>query len=424
MFASNLIPVNIKLRLVRLWIMNLDDITSNEIEKLCLNNCDSKCCLLDVLINEKDMDAVKMNKGFSIVNNIIIQERDSSKYDTVLFIWDLLPKCLGSFCCAEEPTIGDNNLLCLLNLAEAYPPPEKLDWTLNAQRNTAYTISSIIKCYQLKSSEHQNLLSSLLQHILTIIRLSSADATNTIKNHKDFPSILADLCLSERNSVCSLSFEILIQLCQRPQAETLLLHSIALQHRHILTAICRICHNCVVSSLTLFQIIIRSKEENERNFVELEEIHDVEFLKSVFFQLETIISLGLDWVSDHAWKCMETMLSADFSSYPHLQELQYDFAADPWLYLLIRNFKSYSENCLEFLKFWFRRYVLNNEGKKYIVHGKSILCTSFLDKTVVHISITLINQTYKNEMVMIKAKEIIQLIVKSLQYYPKSYCAR
>lgn len=54
----------------------------------------------------------------------------------------------------------------------------------------------------------------------------------------------------------------------------------------------RPCHNCIVSSITLFQIIIRFSEEHTRtNIVKLNDTPTVESLKSIFLQLETIISL-------------------------------------------------------------------------------------------------------------------------------------
>lgn len=49
----------------------------------------------------------------------------------------------------------------------------------------------------------------------------------------------------------------------------------------------RLCHNCMLSSITLFQFVLKYYEEDTT--VEFNETLNVEFLKSVFMQLETII---------------------------------------------------------------------------------------------------------------------------------------
>lgn len=51
----------------------------------------------------------------------------------------------------------------------------------------------------------------------------------------------------------------------------------------------RQCHNCIISSITLFQIIIQ-RNEGTCYIVEFNDAPTVEFFKSVFMQLETIIS--------------------------------------------------------------------------------------------------------------------------------------
>lgn len=52
----------------------------------------------------------------------------------------------------------------------------------------------------------------------------------------------------------------------------------------------RLCHNCITESIILFQIIIQYYEENISNIDELNEAPTVDFFKSIFIQLETIIS--------------------------------------------------------------------------------------------------------------------------------------
>jgi len=62
----------------------------------------------------------------------------------------------------------------LLNLTESFSL-RNLDISINEHRNIAYTISSIIHSYQSTFSEQYSLLSSLLQHLLTLIQLSKID---------------------------------------------------------------------------------------------------------------------------------------------------------------------------------------------------------------------------------------------------------
>lgn len=52
----------------------------------------------------------------------------------------------------------------------------------------------------------------------------------------------------------------------------------------------RLCENCIISSITLFKIILRYYEEDICKSGELNEAPTVDFLKSIFMQLETIIS--------------------------------------------------------------------------------------------------------------------------------------
>lgn len=51
----------------------------------------------------------------------------------------------------------------------------------------------------------------------------------------------------------------------------------------------RLCHNCILSSITFFQFVLKYYEEDTSTTVEFNETLTVEFLKSVFMQLETII---------------------------------------------------------------------------------------------------------------------------------------
>lgn len=53
----------------------------------------------------------------------------------------------------------------------------------------------------------------------------------------------------------------------------------------------RLCQNCIIASITLFQIMIQYYEkDNIYNIVEFDETPTIEFLKSIFIKLETIIS--------------------------------------------------------------------------------------------------------------------------------------
>jgi len=111
----------------------------------------------------------------------------------------MLPIYLGSFCCTQNPKgIGGNknivlydtvqlflfylicintaatNLTLLLNLTE----PCFLrgaNISINEHRSIVYTMSSIIKSHQSTFTEQYSLLSSLLQHLLTLIQLSNSD---------------------------------------------------------------------------------------------------------------------------------------------------------------------------------------------------------------------------------------------------------
>lgn len=51
----------------------------------------------------------------------------------------------------------------------------------------------------------------------------------------------------------------------------------------------RLCHNCIISSITLFQIIIQ-RNESICYLVEFNDAPTVEFFNTVFIRLETIIS--------------------------------------------------------------------------------------------------------------------------------------
>jgi hypothetical protein len=66
------------------------------------------------------------------------------------------------------------NLKLLLNLTESCSF-DGLNICINEHRNLVYTMSSIVKSYQSNFPERYSLLSSLLQHILTLIQLSNND---------------------------------------------------------------------------------------------------------------------------------------------------------------------------------------------------------------------------------------------------------
>jgi len=52
----------------------------------------------------------------------------------------------------------------------------------------------------------------------------------------------------------------------------------------------RLCQNCIISSITLFKIILKYYEEGICKSVEFTEAPSVDFLKTIFMQLKTIIS--------------------------------------------------------------------------------------------------------------------------------------
>lgn len=59
---------------------------------------------------------------------------------------------------------------------------------------------------------------------------------------------------------------------------------------YILDAMSRKCQNCIISSITLLQIIIHYYEKYINDTAEFNEILTVEFFRSVFVQLKTFIS--------------------------------------------------------------------------------------------------------------------------------------
>ncbi|CAI6349302.1 unnamed protein product [Macrosiphum euphorbiae] len=263
-------------------------------------------------------------------------------------------------------------------------------------------MSSIIKSHQSTFTEQYSLLSSLLQHFLTLIQLSNSDVLNTIKKNKDFLYVLESLCLSKNNNICFLSINTLVQLCHLEQEETnmkhKLLYSITLKCEYVLNAMTRLCQNCIISSITLFKIILQYFEEGICKSVEFNEAPTADFLRSIFMQLETIISQGLDCVSNHAWECMTIILSSKLLK--HFQELSYlkiEFATDPWLNFILVNSKSFDERCLEFLNVWFTHFVLNDE-ESFTIRGLKVLCPSLFNNTVVHISVTIVNQVYERNI--------------------------
>lgn len=64
--------------------------------------------------------------------------------------------------------------MLLLNLTDSFSINGP-NVCINEHRNIVYTMSSIIKSYQSTFAEQYSLLSSLLQHILTLIQLSNGD---------------------------------------------------------------------------------------------------------------------------------------------------------------------------------------------------------------------------------------------------------
>lgn len=52
----------------------------------------------------------------------------------------------------------------------------------------------------------------------------------------------------------------------------------------------RLSENCIISSIILFKIILQYYEEGICKSVEFTETPSVDFLKTIFLQLETIIS--------------------------------------------------------------------------------------------------------------------------------------
>lgn len=72
-------------------------------------------------------------------------------------------------------------LIFLLNLTELYPI-QKHKVFINEHRNIVYTMSSIIKCDQSTFTEKYELLSSLLQYFLVLIRLTNDKSGNLFYN--------------------------------------------------------------------------------------------------------------------------------------------------------------------------------------------------------------------------------------------------
>lgn len=71
--------------------------------------------------------------------------------------------------------------MLLLNLTESCSL-RGLNVSINEHRNIVYTMSSIIKIgYQSTSTEQYLLLSSLMQHLLTLIQLSNNDGKYLIQ---------------------------------------------------------------------------------------------------------------------------------------------------------------------------------------------------------------------------------------------------
>lgn len=63
-------------------------------------------------------------------------------------------------------------------------------------------------------------------------------------------------------------------------------------------------------------------------------------------------------MSDHAWECMTTILSAKLlKPLQQFPEIYIELATDPWLNFLLTNMKSYSEKCFTFLHFWFIHFI-------------------------------------------------------------------
>lgn len=157
------------------------------------------CFYKNVLANDTNVHNHNLRIGFKILRQIITTEKECNEYKTLLVIWEMLPTYLGSFCCNENLNLtGSNkthfvrifivksaldkiifnilaiNLMFLLNLTESFSCGG-LNVSINEHRDLVYTISSIIKSYQSTFAEKNALLSSLLQHFLTLIQSSNID---------------------------------------------------------------------------------------------------------------------------------------------------------------------------------------------------------------------------------------------------------
>jgi len=73
------------------------------------------------------------------------------------------------------------NLMYLLNLTESFPL-DGINVSINEHRDIVYTMSSIIKIYESTFTEQYSLLSSFLQHILTLIQSSKNDGNFCVIN--------------------------------------------------------------------------------------------------------------------------------------------------------------------------------------------------------------------------------------------------
>lgn len=64
-----------------------------------------------MLIHDSNIDGNKLQIGFTILKQIITTENNSNNNETLIIIWNMLPTCLGSFCCTENSEIigGDKN---------------------------------------------------------------------------------------------------------------------------------------------------------------------------------------------------------------------------------------------------------------------------------------------------------------------------
>lgn len=65
-----------------------------------------------MLIHDSNINRNKLQIGFTILKQIITTENNANDNKTLIIIWNMLPTCLGSFCCTENSKVigGDKNI--------------------------------------------------------------------------------------------------------------------------------------------------------------------------------------------------------------------------------------------------------------------------------------------------------------------------